>query len=73
MGGLFSSDVPPVPKPKPPAPMPDEESPLVREAARNQQIKMLGSSGRRSTILSRPFASGPTANFDTYDRGKLGA
>ena len=72
MGGLFSTDTPKPPKPNPPAPMPDEESPLVKEAGRRQALAALGSSGRRSTILSRPFASGPTANFDTYDRKNLG-
>lgn len=76
MGGLFSTSVPPVPKPKPPAPMPDEESPLVLEAGRRQAQAMLATSGRRSTILSRPFEKGPGANnntFDTYSRPKLGA
>jgi hypothetical protein len=74
MGGLFSSDVPPVPKPKPPAPMPDEESPLVKEAGRRQALAMFGSSGRRSTILSST-PRGPSANnvnFDSYDRRNLG-
>ena len=73
MGSLFDTSVPPAPKPKPPAPMPDEESPMVREAARRQSLAMLNTSGRRSTILSRPFGSGPTANFDSYDRRNLGA
>lgn len=72
MGGLFDSDVPPPPKPKPPAPMPDEDSPAVREAGRRQAVSMLGTSGRRSTILSRPFGTGPSANYDTYNRDKLG-
>jgi hypothetical protein len=73
MGSLFDTSVPPPPKPLPPAPMPDEESPQVREAARRQAVGMLNTSGRRSTILSRPFGSGPTANFDSYDRRNLGA
>ena len=73
MGSLFSSDVKSPPKPNPPAPMPDEESPLVKEAGRNQAIAMIGSSGRRSTILSRPFQSGPSTNFDTFDRARLGS
>ena len=73
MGSLFDTSVPPPPKPLPPAPMPDEESPQVREAARRQALNMMGTSGRRSTILSRPFGSGPTANFDSYDRRNLGA
>jgi hypothetical protein len=76
MGGLFSTDVPKPPRPKPPAPMPDEESPLVLEAGRQEAMARIGSSGRRSTILSAPFAKGPGANqnsFDTYSRGKLGA
>lgn len=75
MGGLFGSSVPTPPKPKPPAPMPDEESPMVKEAGRNQAIAALATSGRRSTILSKPFESGPGANnntFDTYGRAKLG-
>jgi hypothetical protein len=53
--------------------MPDEESPMVREAARRQALAMLNTSGRRSTILSRPFGAGPSANFDSYDRRNLGA
>jgi hypothetical protein len=73
MSGLFSSDVSSPPRPKPPAPMPDEESPLVKEAGRNQALAMFGTSGRRSTILSSPFPTGPGANQDTFNRSKLGA
>lgn len=74
MGGLFGGSPSPPPKPKPPAPIPDDQSPLVREAARNKSLDIYNREGsRRSTILSQPFKAGPSANFDTYDRAKLGS
>lgn len=73
MGGLFGGSPAPPPKPKPPAPMPDDQSPMVREAKRNEALSIVNREGsRRSTILSNPFGRGPSANYDTYDRSKLG-
>jgi hypothetical protein len=71
MGGLFSK--PKIPDPQPPAPMPDEQSPGVLEARRNQLNSIMSRSGRRSTILSGDTqAKTPAMGFDSYDRKNLG-
>jgi hypothetical protein len=61
MAGLFGGGgtPPPPPPPKPVAPMPDEESPLVLEAARRKQVEILNRSGRRSTIMSQDDSDAP--------------
>jgi hypothetical protein len=71
MGGLFSK--PKIPEPQPPAPMPDENSPGVLEARRQQLNAIMSRSGRRSTILSDSTREkSPGNSFDSYDRENLG-
>ena len=63
MAGLFMPKMPQAPKipePTPPAPMPDQQSPAVLEARRQQQMGAMQRAGRSSTILTSPTYAGRT-------------
>jgi hypothetical protein len=55
---------------KPTAPMPDPESAAAQEARRLELAKIMGRSGRSSTILSTEASR---SNNDSYSASKLGS
>ena len=70
MGGLFSKPSIPAPPPIPPTPtMPDQSSPAVLEAQRQQATADQARSGRRSTILTKPLQEPITAPYTSPTLG----
>lgn len=70
MTGLFGG--PKTPAVKPPAPMPDESDPAIMEAKRKRIASMMGSGGRRATILTDTSGgAGAGGNID-YTKQTMG-